>query len=186
MKEGFRRSASGFRICVLRYVLSVIGIARKLRNAGSRIPVSGRVGLLDSELLSCIGAETFGGPRWSPNDIHSAVTDAGELFDAGFNLGADVDVLGAALRGEGHFDGNILLRSIGILGRGGGKIHFVDEAKVDDVDRNLRIVATLESAQDVLFVKGWHEAIPLFQFTLWLRSDGLTRSASWKLDRVLS
>ena len=33
----------------------------------------------------------------------------------------------------------------------GGEIHFVDEAEIDDVDRDLGVVATLQRAQDVLF-----------------------------------
>src|ERR1022692_1328941 len=111
---------------------------------------------LDAELFAGFGAEAFGGPGRGPHHIHGAVADAGQLLDAGFDLRADVDVLGAALRGEGHFDGDVLLRFVGIVGGRGGKVHFVDQAQVDDVDRDLRIVATLQSAQDILFSDRGH------------------------------
>jgi len=53
--------------------------------------------LLDAELFFGVGAEAFRGPSGSPYDIYGSVADAGELLESGFHLGADVDVLGAAL-----------------------------------------------------------------------------------------
>ena len=113
LEDAEKGTATGFRfvLCVLCGFLSDLAV---------------RAFLLDSELFSRVRAEAFWGPRWSPYDIHSTVSNAGQLFDARFHLGADVDVLGTALSGEGHFDGNILLWCIWILSGGGDKIHFVN------------------------------------------------------------
>jgi hypothetical protein len=81
------------------------------------------------------------------------------LLKTGFYLSADVDMLGAAGRCETHFDGDILL---GLLWRFGWDFregHGVDESEVDDVDRNLGIVAASQGAEDVLF--GDRHGIPL-------------------------
>ena len=52
----------------------------------------------------------------------------------------------------------------GTLGWRGGELDRVDEAEVDDVDGDLGIVTTFQSAQDVLFGDCGHKG--LFQFTL--------------------
>ncbi len=109
--------------------------ARKLKSA-----------LLDAELLAGVGTEALGGPGGSPHDIDVGVADAGQLLEAGFDLGADVDVFGTTLRGEGHVDGDVLLGFLGILGGRGGELNGIDEAEVDDVDGDLGIVATLQCA----------------------------------------
>ena len=51
-------------------------------------------GLLDAELFAGVGAEAFGGPGGSPDDVDRGVADSGELFETGLDLGADVDVFG--------------------------------------------------------------------------------------------
>ena len=107
--------------------------------------------LLDAELFAGVGAEALGGPGGSPDYIHGGVADAGQLLEARFYLGADVDVLGAALRGEREIDGDVLFglvlfRCLGILGGRGSEYDRIDEAEVDDVDGDLGIVATLQRA----------------------------------------
>ena len=54
-------------------------------------------------------------------------------------------MLGTALRGERHVDGDVLF-----IVDGGREIHVVNQAQIDDVDGNLGIVATLQRAQNVL------------------------------------
>ena len=66
-------------------------------------------------------------------------------------MSADVDVLGAAGRGEGHIDGNILLGLLRCVGGHGREIYGVDQAEVDNVDGDLGIVTALQCAEDVLF-----------------------------------
>ena len=55
------------------------------------------LGLLYAELFLGIRAQAFRGPGRSPDHIDSGGADSGQLFEAGFDLGADVDVLGTAL-----------------------------------------------------------------------------------------
>src|SRR5450432_1281663 len=116
------------------------------KSAGrSGIPDAIRI-LLNPKLLLRIGAEAFGSPHRTPHHIHSAVCDTGQLFDSRFHLSADVDMLRAPLGSEGHVNGNVLLGIVGVLDWRGRKIYFVDQAQVDDVYRNLRIVTTLQRA----------------------------------------
>jgi hypothetical protein len=61
------------------------------------------------------------------------------LLDTGLDLGADVYVFGAALGGESHVDGYILLTFWQVI-----EANVVDQAEVNDVDGNLGIVALLE------------------------------------------
>src|ERR1700733_1379442 len=121
--------------------LTLFSIGRSQAESPGLIPEAVRS--LNTELFSGFGAEAFGSPGRSPHYIHGAVADARQLLDARFNLGADVDVLGASLGGQGHFDGDILLRFFRTLEGHGGKIHLGDQAQVDNVDRNLGIVTTL-------------------------------------------
>src|SRR5260370_2604529 len=114
--------------------------ARKLKSA-----------LLDAELVAGVGTEALGGPGGSPHDIDVGVADAGQLLEAGFDLGADVDVFGTTLRGEGHVDGDVLLGFFGSLGGAGGELNGVDEAGVDEVGRDVRNVGPSPCAFDVLF-----------------------------------
>src|ERR1700676_1122601 len=123
---------------------------------GKSVKIRLVVPLLDAELFFGVGTETFRSPGRSPNNIHCAITDAGQLLDAGLDLCADVHVLGAALRGQRHFDGDVLLRFLRSTGGRGGEIHFVDQAEVDEIDWNLGIVATLQSAQYIFFGDGGH------------------------------
>jgi hypothetical protein len=67
------------------------------------------------------------------------------LLDAGLDLGADVDVLGAALSGEGHIDGDVLLTFGYVV-----EADFIDQAEIDDVDGDFGIVALLECVQNVM------------------------------------
>ena len=53
--------------------------------------------LLDAELFFGVGAKAFGSPGRSPDYVDLSIADAGQLLEARFDLGADVDVLGAAL-----------------------------------------------------------------------------------------
>ena len=64
-------------------------------------------------------------------------------------------MLGAALGGESHVDGDVLLGFLrlvvtcadGVRASGHGfKADGVDEAEIDDVDRNLRVVAAFQRA----------------------------------------
>src|SRR5208337_1692816 len=71
--------------------------------------------------------------------------------EARFYLRADVDVLGAAGRSEGHVDGHVLFGQLGCVGGDGREVHGIDETEVDDVDGNLGVVATLQGAEDILF-----------------------------------
>ena len=102
--------------------------------------------LVDAELLFCVGAEAFGSPGRSPDHIDFGVADTGQLLEARLYLGADVDVLGAALRGEGKVDGDVLFRFFGTLGGRSSELDGVNEAEVDDVDGDLGVVATFQSA----------------------------------------
>ena len=76
------------------------------------------------------------------------------MLDAGFDLGADVDVLGAALSGEGHIDGDILLAFGYVV-----EADVVDQAEIDDVDGDFGIVALLECVQNVIL--GYGHGFPL-------------------------
>jgi hypothetical protein len=107
--------------------------------------------LLDAELFPRVRAEAFGRPRRSPDNIDSAIADAGQLLEAGFNLRADIDVFGATLGGKGHLDSNVLLL---VFRR--REIHFVNQTEIDNIDRDFRIIATPERTQDILFGDGWH------------------------------
>src|SRR5579862_2933286 len=97
--------------------------------------------LFDAELFSRFGAEALGRPRRSPDNIDGAVADAGQLLQARFHLRTDVDVLGATLSRERHIDGDILLFVVGRR-----EVHLVNQAKVDNIDRDFRIIATPERA----------------------------------------
>src|SRR5579863_3613401 len=132
-------------LCVLRYQRLFLRSSPKSET------------LLDPQLFSGVWTEPLRSPRGSPHYIHGAVRDTRQLLDARFHLRADVDMLGAALRGEGHVHRDILLRFFGIRSGCGRKVHVVDQAQIDDVDRNLRVVATLQRAQYVLFGNGHRE-----------------------------
>jgi hypothetical protein len=140
--------------------------------------------LLDAQLFSGVGAEAFGRPGRSPYNINGAIADAGQLLDAGFNLSADVYMLGAALRGEGHFDGYVLLGVVCTMSGGGGKVHFVDQAKIDDIDRNLGIVAALQSTQHILFSDSGHCKITSLPVYLIAAARGAGAGSGWKLGTV--
>src|SRR5271155_2962919 len=64
---------------------------------------------LDAELFAGIGAEALRGPGGSPDNVNCGVADARQLFESRFHLSANVDMLGAALRGEGHIHRDVLL-----------------------------------------------------------------------------
>ena len=55
-------------------------------------------------------------------------------------------MLGATLRGERHFDGNVLL----VVGHG-IQVDVVDQAEVNDVDGNFRIVALAQGISNIVF-----------------------------------
>jgi hypothetical protein len=63
-------------------------------------------------------------------------------------LRADVDVLGAALGGEGHIDGDVLLTFGCVV-----QANVIDEAEVDDVDGDFGIVALPECVENVIVSK---------------------------------
>lgn len=105
---------------------------------------------IDAELLFGVGAEAFGRPGRSPDHVYGGVADAGELLQARFYLGTDIDVLRAALRCQRQVDGDILF----VVGCG-VELYGIDEAEVDDINRDLGVVAAFERAQDVLF-GDWH------------------------------
>ncbi len=73
------------------------------------------------------------------------------MLDSGLNLRADVDVLGAALGGEGHIDGDILL-TFGCF----VEADVIDQAEIDDVDGDFGIVTLPECVQNVVLDDG-HE-----------------------------
>jgi hypothetical protein len=95
--------------------------------------------LLDAELFAGFGAEAFGGPGGFPDYVDIGVADAGKLLDAGFDLSADVYVLGTPLGGEGHVDGDVLLALRKIV-----EADVVDESKIDNVDGDFGVVALLK------------------------------------------
>src|ERR1700723_2821661 len=107
------------------------------------MPEAGCRLLLDAQLFAGVGAKALWGPRGVPDDVHTGVAAAGKLLEARFYLRADVDVLGAAGRGEGHVDGDVLFFFSRFRGR---EVYFVDEAEIDDVDGNLGVVATAQGA----------------------------------------
>ena len=102
--------------------------------------------LLDAELFLGVQAEAFRGPGRSPDDIDCGIADAGQLLEPRFYLGADVNVLGAAGRGEGHVDGDVLFGLFRCVGGDGREIYRVDQAEIDNVNGDLGIVAALQGA----------------------------------------
>ena len=132
--------------------------SRRRPNREARIAKPGSP-LLDAELFAGFGAQSFRGPRWSPNYVDGGVADAGELFEARFHLRADINVLGTAGRRQGHVDGDVLLRLDwigGCLARSLCEVYFVNEAEVDNVHWDLGVVAAFQRAEDVLFGDSGH------------------------------
>jgi len=91
-----------------------------------------------------VRTQAFRRPWRIPDDIDRRVAHAGELFEARFDLVADHHMRGTPLSCQGHINGDILL----IVG-GSIEAHFIDQPKVYDVDRDLRVVALLERVENV-------------------------------------
>ena len=70
-----------------------------------------------------------------------------DLFESGLHLIPNHDVRGAALRGERRVHGHILLLGVVFPGRQ-LQAHVVDQTQVHDIDRNLRVIALLQSIEN--------------------------------------
>jgi len=64
-------------------------------------------------------------------------------------------MLRAALRRESHVDGYVLYIVRRRIGGRGREIYLINQAQIHNVDRNFRIIATLQRAHYILFVD-WH------------------------------
>ena len=126
---------------------------------GRRVCVFGerREGISEGYLLDVeaeLGAGCSGNhggiPGRLPDDVNGDVADFGDLANAGFHLVGDGLRGGAALRGEGHFNGNVA----GVV-----VLHIVDEAEIHDVDRDFGIVALPQGIHD-LFAGERHRCSP--------------------------
>jgi hypothetical protein len=78
-------------------------------------------------------------------------SDAFELLESSLDLLANHHVGGATLSRQSHIHGDILL----VFG-GGLEANAVDESEVNDVDRNLRVVAILQCRQNLVLGNGRH------------------------------
>ena len=106
--------------------------------------------LVDAELFASVGAEALRRPGWLPNQIHRRLAEAGNAGEAVAHRIQNKSMGRAAGRGHRHVDLNALFGFE--AGRVGVVKEFdaVDEAEIDDVDGNLRVVHILERGANVV------------------------------------
>src|SRR5215469_17110335 len=100
---------------------------------------SRRTALINTELLAGVGTETFWRPLRIPDEFDSGITDARDAQHPLFDLIGNMSGRRAAGRRKGHLNFDMITAGISRIRR--LYPHFVNQTEVDNVDRNLRVVA---------------------------------------------
>lgn len=105
--------------------------------------------LLDAELFAGGGGDAVRRPGRGPGEVDGGLAELLESGEAVLDSLDDLVVGGAALRGHGDVDLDLLTREhagrVGI----GREVDAVDESEVDDVDGQLGVVDVAECGEDV-------------------------------------
>ena len=108
-----------------------------------------RLALLDAQNPAALGGDHALMPGRIPNDLDAGVLDVGEHEDLLLGIARDGGAHAAAGGGEGHLDEDLSLAA-------GEKInaHVVDQAEVDDIDGDFRVVTGAEGFPDHFLIHG--------------------------------